>query len=190
MFARSYRCVLIFASNIAAARHNKKPGIAAGLRPRPWGLDVGSLPGSDRAGAVRFPDDRANRIRNPCRPCHPCRRPAASPARPSSGPYHHGFGGDHQARDGGGVLQRGAGDLGKEGIQQVRHVRDLVEVGITAHGCDAALLVQEEIAPVAIGLVALHFRAVKVQVFWLAPSSTCDMRSGARVRQKLLFVHQ
>nr|QJS04150.1 hypothetical protein G6846_00102 [Escherichia coli] len=78
---------------------------------------------------------------------------------------HHGFGGDHQARDGGGVLQRGAGDLGKEGIQQVRHVRDLVEVGITAHGCDAALLVQEEIAPVAIGLVALHFRAVKVQVF-------------------------
>ncbi|QBG22344.1 hypothetical protein DBZ83_010270 [Salmonella enterica subsp. enterica serovar Brancaster] len=33
------------------------------------------------------------------------------------------------------------------------------------HGCDAALLVQEEIAPVAIGLVALHFRAVKVQVF-------------------------
>lgn len=38
--------------------HNKKPGIAAGLRPRPWGLDVGSLPGSDRAGAVRFPDDR------------------------------------------------------------------------------------------------------------------------------------
>src|SRR5690606_15534789 len=45
---------------------------------------------------------------------------------------HHRFGGDHQARDGSGVLQRGAGDLGRIQDTEGHHVTELAVGGVVA----------------------------------------------------------
>ncbi|MBK4748546.1 Uncharacterised protein [Acinetobacter baumannii] len=45
---------------------------------------------------------------------------------------HHRFGGDHQARDRRGVLQRGAGDLGRVQDAELDHVAELAVGGVVA----------------------------------------------------------
>ena len=45
---------------------------------------------------------------------------------------HHGFGGDHQARDGSRILQRGAGDLGRVQDAELDHVAVLAVGGVVA----------------------------------------------------------
>ena len=120
----------------------------------------------------------------PCRPCHPCRRPCRRrPGFVLRRFGDHGFGGQHQRRDRRGVLQRGAGHLGRVQDAHFDHVAVGVVGGVEAvvalavqHGVDhharlrhrrcatisrsgASMALQHQLdAGVLVGVVALDRR--------------------------------
>ena len=105
------------------------PFLARQCRKGPEGFAAPAL----RPFRARAPS--ALDLRSPCRPCRPCRRRACRPAGLVLGQLaHRRFGGDEQARDAGGVLERGADDLGRVDHAGLDQILVDLGLGVEAHG--------------------------------------------------------